>query len=210
MITELRRRLGESGAFICQPSGAPSRERKTFPVVNVFMKPAKARKQMKPSPDGPGLDRWRSLLRAHDGFVLFASPRWRAKPWHADEGLKFCPAADFAETIEELRESFDWLPPRLLDEFVPIGGVASAPVFICVRARGRRAGAVYVIASDPVDDPEKPIAPNVDEFLRSIGNDPARVLNDVLGCHTRYTTRGSKTQWVPLCYERGAKSTPRR
>jgi hypothetical protein len=79
-----------------------------------------------------------------------------------------------------------------------VGTVPHSGNYFVVPIKGPSIGKVFYANHDGWY--EKPFAKSFDDFVVRITKNPVKLLNDELGCYTRYSDGKTDLQWIPKKY----------
>ncbi|MCX6923665.1 MAG: hypothetical protein NT154_10730 [Verrucomicrobia bacterium] len=134
----------------------------------------------------------------HDGFVLYQHVLSDAA------GIELLPVDQWGEATEDMRRYFHDLAEKpAIDQDHIVTGVAVATVrhsgnYFVLPIQGPAGGKVFYANHDGWYD--SAFADDFDGFLAHATREPVSLLNDELGCYTRYSDGKTDAQWIPEEY----------
>lgn len=186
--------------FHCTPAIA-KKSKKTFiaSIEHTFNKPA-TDKSLAALHDALGkfAGQAAAVYKQHDGLILYKDPKSH------ETGIALLPIKDWKEAAEDMRGLLEYLQeependPDQIYTGVAFATVISSGNYFVIPIEGPSAGKVFYADHDGWY--ESAFASDFDGFLARLVEDPVRLLNKELGCHTRYSDGDTDTQWIPMEY----------
>jgi len=139
-----------------------------------------------------------AFYERHDGFVLYHDGLSDAA------GVELLSAGEWAEATDDMRQCFHDLAEKpSLDPDHIVTGIAIATVrhsgnYFVMPTDGPAGGKVFYANHDGWY--ESAFADNFDGFLVHATQEPVKLLNDELGCYTRFSDGRTNAQWIPEEY----------
>jgi hypothetical protein len=147
-----------------------------------------------------------AFYERHDGFVLYRDSLSNAT------GVELLPVTRWAKAMDDMRHLFEhladnpeWDPDRILTG-VAIATVPESANYFVMPVEGANAGRIFYADHDGWY--ESAFADNLDDFLMRVTRDPVRLLNDQLGCYTRFSDGTTALQWIPKEYFSDVSKAP--
>ncbi|MCE9522259.1 MAG: SMI1/KNR4 family protein [Alphaproteobacteria bacterium] len=201
MEIELVRELALHPApgFVCTPAGGRRDENFTARVAHLLGSPASAASiRWIGEKFGEMAAPFVQLYTKHDGFVLYRDMFSDAagicvlpvREWkNAEESL--------AVQLSDLGETGD---PNCIKSGIAFAEVPHSSDYFIVPVEGPSRGKVFYANHDGDGLYGDAFANSLDEFIIRVCGDPIVLLNDVLGCYTRYSDGATELQWIPERY----------
>jgi hypothetical protein len=136
------------------------------------------------------------FYRHHDGFVLYQDTESEAA------GVELLPIEQWEEATDDMQNWFDHLEPDDDPDHI-LTGIAIAAVpqsgnYFVMPIEGASAGKVFYADHDGWY--ESAFADDFAGFLLHVMREPVALLNEELGCYTRYSDGRTDAQWIPEEY----------
>ena len=185
--------------FRCYAAGEKSDARFVAKVRHILNRPAspKAIAQIRRML-GSYADQVTAFYEHHDGFVLYRDVLSEAA------GIELLPVRKWKRAADDMRRMFEHLaddpandPDRILTG-VAIAEVPHSGNYFVMPADGPAAGKIFYANHDGWY--ESAFADDFPKFLLHATRKPVTLLNDELGCYTRYSDGKTDLQWIPEEY----------
>jgi hypothetical protein len=134
----------------------------------------------------------------HDGFVLYCDTLSDAA------GIELLPVEQWEEATDDMREWFGHLAdependPDCIVTGIAIATVTYSGNYFVMPVEGPSAGQIFYADHDGWY--EAAFDNNFDDFLLHVTRNPVCLLNDEVGCYTRYSDGKTDLQWIPEVY----------
>ncbi len=134
-----------------------------------------------------------------DGALLYTRSM---RPGEA-QGLAIFPLSELTSrhrrAVREMSDGPESLPERCLVFGEPVA--SGNYLALDAKARGREKSVLYLDHETLFEpEPPRPLFRSFRALLEAAMKDPARLLNDRLGCFARYSDGKTERQWIPLRY----------
>jgi hypothetical protein len=185
--------------FRCTAAGDESGDQFVAKVRHILKRPASSKavaqiRQML----GRHAEQAIAFYERHNGFDLYRDTKSSAS------GIELIPVAKWKRSTEDMRSTFDYLgedPSNDPDQILTGVAIAEVPCsgnYFVMPVEGPAAGKVFYADHDGWY--ESAFVGNFQKFLVHVTRKPVNLLNEQLGCYTRYSDGKTDKQWIPEEY----------